>query len=72
MAKDQPQVTMIASYFASKVETPGVPTEHAAGAWREALYLAREMDVIDTFAESIATMAPEDEKFQALCEDVAR
>jgi len=72
MAKQQPQVTMIASYFASKVETPGVPKEHAADAWREALYLAREMEAIDTFAESIATMAPDDEKFQALCEDIAK
>jgi len=72
MASDTPQVTMIASYFASKLETPGVPEEHAADAWREALYLAREMDAIDTFAESIATMAPEDEKLQSLCEDVQR
>jgi hypothetical protein len=30
------------------------------------------MDAIDTFAESIATMAPDDEKFQTLCEDVRR
>jgi hypothetical protein len=72
MAKDQPQVTMIASYFASKVETPGVPEEHAAEAWREALYMARDMDAIDTFAESIATMAPDDQKFQKLCEDIQR
>ncbi len=72
MSSKTPQVTMIASYFASKVETPGVPEEHAADAWREALYLAREMEAIDTFAESIATMAPADEKFQELCKDITR
>lgn len=72
MARNGPQVTQIASYFASRVETPGVPAEHAAEAWREALYLARDMDAIGPFAEQIANMAPDDAHFQDLCEEIKR
>lgn len=55
----EPQITDIATCFAARLPTEGVPTPDAVEAWRAALRYARQGGVIDPLVERIAEADPD-------------
>ncbi|MCB9683591.1 MAG: hypothetical protein H6735_00960 [Alphaproteobacteria bacterium] len=64
----QPQITEIATYFASRMPTEGVPEDQAREAWRSSLRYARQTGAIDPLTRLIETTEPEDTTLREHCE----
>ena len=68
----EPQITEIASYFATHLPDDGVEHRTARDGWRRAIRLARQRGEIAWLTELVARQAPEDPTLQAHCEDLRR
>jgi hypothetical protein len=68
----EPQITDIASYFAARIPTEGVPPEEAREAWRHTLRYARTTGAITPLTALVERSDPEDPTLQAHCETLRR
>lgn len=68
----EPQITEIASYFAERIPTEGVPAAEAKEAWRQTLRYARKTGAIEPLTALIERAEPNDEKLGAHCDALRR
>jgi hypothetical protein len=66
----EPQITEIASYFASRMPTEGVEEPAAVDAWRATLRYARRTGAIEPLTELIGSAVPDDERLQQHCREL--
>lgn len=63
----EPQITEIASYFATHLPSDGVAHGIARDGWRRAIRLARQRGEIGWLTDLVARQAPDDATLQAHC-----
>jgi hypothetical protein len=68
----EPQITEIASYFATRLPDEGVDTEVTRNGWRHALRLARKQGNVDWLVDFVTREAPDDATVEAYCEALRR
>lgn len=68
----EPQITEIASYFAARMPTEGVPHPAATEAWRHTLRFARRTGAIGPLVELISRAEPEDERLREHCRSLTK
>lgn len=68
----EPQITEIASYFADRMPTDGVPAAEAKEAWRRTLRYARTTGAIAPLTALVESADPADPKLKAHCESLRR
>lgn len=68
----EPQITDIASYFATRIPTEGVDPTEAKEAWRQTLRYARTTGAIDPLTALVERAEPEDPTLRAHCEALRR
>ncbi len=66
----EPQITEIASYFASRMPTEGVEEPAAVDAWRATLRYARRTGAIEPLTDLISNADPSDERLQEHCREL--
>lgn len=68
----EPQITEIATYFAARMPTEGVPADQAREAWRASLRYARQSGAIEPLTDLIERAEPEDPTLRAHCDALRR
>lgn len=69
MSRNEPQITEIASYFASTLPTEA-PQEESVQAWRHTLRYARRSNVIEPITEMIRRDAHGDPVAERYCDEL--
>ena len=72
MSHTEPQITEIASYFATALPADGAPREESVQAWRKTLRYARKSGAIEPLAEMIRHDAGDDTQVERYCEELVR
>lgn len=70
MSRNEPQITEIASYFATALPTEGAEPEEAVQAWRKTLRYARSAGAIEPLTEMIANDASNDARIAQYCKEL--
>ncbi len=68
----EPQITDIASYFAARIPTEGVPADEAKEAWRQTLRYARTTGAIEPLTALVERAEPDDGVLRAHCDALRR
>ena len=72
MRQDEPEITQIAKFIATRIRNPTVPHEQAVDAWRAGLRYARQAGIIDQVVEELKSEAPDDPSLHAVLEEARR
>ena len=68
----EPQITHIATYFATHLPSDGVEHGIVRDGWRRAIRLARQVGEIGWLTDLVSRQAPTDDTLQAHCEALRR
>jgi hypothetical protein len=71
-AMAEPQITEIASYFATHLPSDGVESGIVRDGWRRAIRLARQRGEIRWLTDLVSRQDPQDGVLQAHCEALHR
>jgi hypothetical protein len=71
MRQDEPEITLIARFIATRIRNESVPYEQAVDAWRSGLRYARATGIIDQVVEDLKSESPTDHSLHTVL-DVAR
>ena len=72
MPHDEPEITQIAKFIATRVPTDGVTHDRAVDGWRGALRYARSTGFIDELVDQLKEDRPDDASLHAVLEEARR
>jgi hypothetical protein len=72
MADAPGEITAIASYLATRIQSDGVDPVEATEAWRSTLRYARRTGAIEPLAELLERSEPEDDVLRKHCDTLRR
>jgi len=72
MRQDEPEITQIAKFIATRIRNPSVPREQAVDAWRAGLRYARQAGIIDQVVEELKSESPDDASLHAVLDEARR
>ncbi|MBW1877019.1 MAG: hypothetical protein JRI25_15930 [Deltaproteobacteria bacterium] len=72
MPHDEPEITQIAKFIATRIPTEGVAHPEVVDGWRGALRYARKTGIIDDLVDLVKTDWPEDQSLHQVLDEAKR
>ena len=72
MQPDEPEITSIAKFIATRIRNETVPYEQAVEAWRSGLRYARSVGIIHEVVEDLKSEAPDDVSLHLVLDEARR
>ena len=72
MPQDEPEITQIAKFLATRVRNPQVTYEATVEAWRSGLRYARKVGLIEEVVAELKAEAPDDQSLHVVLDEARR